>query len=663
MQVSGPDRGIELVHGRVTIDPRGLDTLTLASLLDGTGGDPDWPFAVNGSQLVLRDEMSGIDIEGALAVLGTSAAPSEPTTLSLPGTVQAQQIKTVNGGALLIQGGAHVSATSLVNDGCVSIETGGEMRLRAPSTTSGQFVMQQGSLLELNLAQLTITAGYPQWQSANVHGVNGSEVVAVQGGSLSASGTTFNGVTLDVGASGDVTDLVGAIFTGPALDHRIGWSRQRAIGTSLRSIRFDAGATYNVAATAGADTLTLYGCGGDLAGEASDLDPGEATSQDIVLWVLSSLQECRAIAGDTRVLLLWNAGAQGGTGFTYNIYTTPAPGGQVTQIGTTQNSYYVDSGLTNGAARYYYIELSAWGTHSTWSTLLECTPQPPALEEAYPIALRQSGTAPGIAEGSATHFKSSTSITSPQTGITIPAASIDIISETLILFEVETNAAALGQATIEITTPDVWIEHGYTGYSETVTFQAEVKPPATPNYPSVVFVQTGGAVGPDALTDGAFTVAVEFNKEGGADIEPQSFECVVNRDIMVGGQIVAAGTNLAGPQFGLWGTPTATGATWQVDQIQVTTEPQEEFISRGELVISVRVSNAFGYTTPWHPMRIHVEGGDPDFAITEGTLEPGKTNQLLTIRAGCLQNTTYELAFPQGQELQFSPLRQTPPVG
>jgi RHS repeat-associated protein len=648
VQVSGPDRGIELIHGRVTIDPRGLDTLTLASLLDGSGGDPDWPFAVNGTQLVLRDEMSGIDIEGALAVLGISAAPGEPTALSLPGTVQAQQIKTVNGGALLIQDGASVSATSLVNDGCVSIETGGEMRLRAPSTTSGQFVMQQGSLLELNLAQLTITAGYPQWQSANVHGINGSEIVVVQGGALSASGTTFNGVTLDIGASGDVTDLVGAVFTGPALDHRIGWSRQRAIGTSLRSIRFDAGATYNVAATTGADTLTLYGCGGDLAGEASDADPGEATSQDIVLWVLSSLQECRAIAGDTRVLLLWNAGAQGGTGFTYNIYTTPTPGGQVTQIGTTQNSYYVDSGLTNGTARYYYIELSAWGTHSTWSAMLECTPQPPALEEAYPIALRQSGTAPGIAEGSATHFKSSTSITSPQTGITIPAGSIDIISETLILFEVETNAAALGQATIEITTPDVWIEHGYTGYSETVPFQAEVKPPATPNYPSVVFVQTGGAVGPDALTDGAFTVAVEFNKEGGADIEPQSFECVVNRDIMVGGQIVAAGTNLAGSQNGLWGTPTATGATWLVDQIQVTNDPQEEFISRGELIISVRISNAFGFMTPWNPMRLHVEGGDPDYAITEGTLEPGKANQLLTIRAGCLQNTSYELAFPQG---------------
>jgi hypothetical protein len=623
VQVSGPDRGIELIHGRVTIDPRGLDTLTLASLLDGTGGDPDWPFTVNGSQLVMRDEMSGIDIEGALAVLGTSAAPSEPTALSLPGTVQAQQIKTVNGGALLIQDGASVSATSLVNDGCVSIETGGEMRLRAPSTTSGQFVMQQGSLLELNLAQLTITAGYPQWQSANVHGINGSEIVVVQGGALSASGTTFNGVTLDIGASGDVTDLVGAVFTGPALDHRIGWSRQRAIGTSLRSIRFDAGATYNVAATTGADTLTLYGCGGDLAGEASDADPGEATSQDIVLWVLSSLQECRAIAGDTRVLLLWNAGAQGGTGFTYNIYTTPTPGGQVTQIGTTQNSYYVDSGLTNGTARYYYIELSAWGTHSTWSAMLECTPQPPALEEAYPIALRQTGSAPGIAEGSATHFKSSTSITSPQTGITIPAGSIDIISETLILFEVETNAAALGQATIEITTPDVWIEHGYTGYSETVPFQAEVKPPATPNYPSVVFVQTGGAVGPDALTDGAFTVAVEFNKEGGADIEPQSFECVVNRDIMVGGQIVAAGTNLASAAMALWGTPSATGATWQVDQIQVTTDPQEEFISRGELIISVRVSNAFGFRTPWNPMRIHVEGSSPYYARMDVNIKQG----------------------------------------
>jgi hypothetical protein len=644
VDVSGQNRSVELRHGRIDLDPRGQDAFTLATLID-TSGDSDWPVAVIAGKLVLRSEMTGIDLQGTLAVLGTAAALGEPTVLSLPGT--SQEIRVNLGGALLVQDAASVETQVLTNGGCVSLESGSTLNLSAASTSSGQFVMQSGATLVLDNAQLTITGGYPQFLSADIHGVTGHETVLVQGGALSASGTGFHGVRLDIGANGDVTDLNGAVFDG-ATDCRISWYRQRDINATLRGIRFETGSTYNIAASADADKLTLIGCGGDLAGEAFDSDPGEATAQDIVNWVLSTISDSRAIAGDTRVLLVWDAGEQTGGGFTYNIHASATPGGQITLVGTTQDSFYVENNLPNGTPRYYYVELSAWGTHSTWSPMLEATPQLPALTSAFPVALRENGTAAGLAEGSATHFKSSsTAITSPQNGVSVPASSIDVIGDSLILFDVETSAAALGMVDLDLTTPDVWAEHGAPGYAEIVSFQAEVKPPATPNYPSAAFVQTGGAVAPDALTDGAFAVSVEFNAAGGAEINAQSFECVVDRDIMVGGQVVAAGTNLAGTQFGLWGSVSATGATWQVDQIQVTTDPQEEFISRGELIISVRVGNAFGFTTPWNPMRIHVQGGDPDYAITTGIVEPGKTNQLV-VRAACLVDTAYEVQFPQG---------------
>jgi hypothetical protein len=482
--------------------------LTLNDLVAGSAGDPDWPFSVNVDQLVLRAEMTDMDLDGTLAVLGTGAVPGEPTTLFLPASLNAQSLSIHTGAALLVQESATVDMHSLQNAGCVSLESGSSMKLRAASASSAQFVMQTGAALELDFADLTFTGGYPVLQGALIQGTSGNETITVQGGSLSAAGTSFSSVTLDVGAAGDVSDLSGATFGGPALDHRIGWSRQRGIEATLTNVRFELGATYNIAATSGADTLSLVGCGGDLAGESADLDPGEATSQDIVKWTVAQIANYRVIAGDTCVLLLWNSGTQTGAGFTYKVYAATSVGGSINLVGTTQDSFFVESNLTNGVPRYYSVELVAWTTHSVWTEALEATPEAPTLESAFPITLRETGTAPGIAEGAVTHFKGSTVITSPDTGVSVPSNSIDVISETLILFDVETNAASLGTVSLELTTADVWVEHGAPGYSETVSFQAEVKPPATPNYPSIVFVQTGGAVGPDALTDGAFSVAV-----------------------------------------------------------------------------------------------------------------------------------------------------------
>ena len=283
------------------------------------------------------------------------------------------------------------------------------------------------------------------------------------------------------------------------------------------------------------------GCGGDGSGESHDFDPGEATSTDIVKWILGSLNGFTLRAGDARALVMWDAGAQQGAAFTYEIHAAVLSTGPFVLVGTTQNSFFVDSGLSNGIPRFYQVVLDAWGTHSAWTETIEVTPQAPSVVSGYPMDLVQTGVAAGLVQADYTHFKTTSTVTCAASGVNIPAASIDVISPTLILFDVETNAAALGIVTLSIGTPDVWAEYGVSGYSETVGIQAEVKPAPSPNYPNLEFVETGGAVAEGEFTSGTFSVAVEFDAQGGAPIVPQTFECILDRDVLVGTQVVSAG--------------------------------------------------------------------------------------------------------------------------
>src|SRR5690606_19446732 len=146
---------------------------------------------------------------------------------------------------------------------------------------------------------------------------------------------------------------------------------------------------------------------------------------------------------------------------------------------------------------------------------------------------------------------------------------------------------------------DVWDELGVTGYVEQLNVQCEIEQLPTLDYPSVEFVQTGGAVAPEDSTLGQFAFAVQFETHGGAQINPNSLECYIDRDIEVNGQLVEAWTNVAQ----LWNSVNESSGDWLIEQVFT-----DEVIDPGILTCAVSIANTYGYRSQQSYIRIYVEG-------------------------------------------------------
>ncbi|MCC7509156.1 MAG: hypothetical protein IT464_07250 [Planctomycetes bacterium] len=635
---SGTFAQVSLHSGKAVIDSRGLSAIALADVIS-IPHQPGLPLVATppANDLVLEPAFSTLELRAHVEIRGVAALPGEPTNLRL--LQPAQKLRIHAGAALTLGEGAASEVMELDNQGSLTVGDNATLALNGPASSSGQLWVTAGASVLLNAANLNVDGGTIDIGAATVYG-SGLFGVMTRGADLRIAQSTFQDAFLDVGADLTALDIDGLAFIGGAAGHCIRWRYHGAPFASLNDVTFDSVTGFNVSALASAARVELTGSGGDHAGEAFDDDPGEATGGDLVAWLAGEVSELCAYAGDSRVLLTWNAGGQAGPNFHYEVFVAAQYSGPFTLIGTTGALFFVHDPATNDAEQFYKVRPHAWGNPGTDSDIVVATPRAATVGSASPTYVETDGIWPAVIVGNHTHFGASTFVNSATSGMTVPGSSILVLSRELLLFDIETQSVAMGPASLEVVTPDVWSEHGFTTYQELLPVDLEVIAPPSPNYPKVSFVQTGGAVDEDEITDGAFLVAVEFDSQGGADIDPDTFECVLDRDFYVGGStLVQAGENIAGAQHALWGTPGTTGATWSVEQILVTSDLQQEWIASGELVIRVRVANEYGFWTQWHSLRIYIGGNG--LAIISGELVQGQSNQTLYINGDSLNGADW----------------------
>ncbi len=309
-ELTGNNRQVKLRHGTLLLDSRGHSPLEMGMLAPPTPLDPDWPCQVAASGLELTSRFLKLEVMGDFLAQGVTATPGAPVSLCFPGGGVAQVLEVAAGGSLVVCDGASIDVQVLSNLGAMTLESGAHLKLRSNSETEDRFLMHASSVLELDHCNLRVIAGTATFGAASILGLASNQAVIVEGGMLSADGTIFDRVHLQVDAGGDIGSVSAVKFQGGPINQRIVWNRVQGTGATMHGIRFDANATYNVYAGAGADQLNLVGCGGDGSGESHDFDPGEATSTDIVKWILGSLNGFTLRAGDARALVMWDAGAQ-----------------------------------------------------------------------------------------------------------------------------------------------------------------------------------------------------------------------------------------------------------------------------------------------------------------------------------------------------------------
>src|SRR5690606_29412870 len=205
-------------------------------------------------------------------------------------------------------------------------------------------------------------------------------------------------------------------------------------------------------------------------------DPAEPGA-DIVAWEVGAITELSAHAGNGRVLLLWPAGAQFGASFNFQIYGSVQPDGPFALVGTTTSNFFVDSQLANNVKYYYRVSTIAWGSLSASSDIVSCTPREPVMNMSSPTRVAPDGVVPGTILGHHTHFGPSTALSSTTSQLSIPASSVIVLSQSLLLFDIETAAAPLGTATVVVETPDVWASLGAATYIETLSWDVAIEQP------------------------------------------------------------------------------------------------------------------------------------------------------------------------------------------
>ncbi|MCG3185393.1 MAG: hypothetical protein ICCCNLDF_03624 [Planctomycetes bacterium] len=643
VEASGTFAQLTLVLGTCHLDARGQGNFNLGDLALPSAPVtpiPGYAFTLTSNVLELAPSFERLELRAELRVRGTYGGAGEPSSLVLS-TAASQTLIIKTEGELRVEEGASVECHSLAILGSALIEGGASLYLTGGVTLDGSFNLAGGTLTLAN-ANFQQCSGSSCLVDGSVIGTSGSEVLSIQGGSASLIRTEIANAVLEIGPNAPNPAVEGVLFSPASNAYCLAWKRTGQGPASMTGLRFESGATSNVQAEPGADLLTMIGCGGPLSGESFDIDPGEFVSADIVVWQVAPLVSVAAHSGDARVLITWNAGSQFGSGFVFEVYEAGHETGPYSLLASTSNTFYVHGSLQNAVVHYYYVRLVAWTVTQTNSGIVSSTPHAPEIEATYPLTISQIGFSPATTTSNYTHFGASTTVTCNATGVDIPASSILTLSPDLLLFDIETTSAVVGTWQIQISSPDVWAEHGVSGYVEDVTSEIEVVAPPSPYYPLVHYVQMGGGVGPDDFTSGPFAVEVEFDTAGGAAIDPNTFECVLDRDIEVNGQVVPAGTDIAAPPYQLWGQQIAqSGSTWPVEQIQSGQGPGDEYVTPGEIIISVRVSNVYGYQCNWHTLRIFIEGGAVDRAYMPDPIYQDLAGQQLTVYCNSLGNSDW----------------------
>ncbi len=642
---SGEFARVTLTHLQVTTDSRGRAPLTLADL--ESSSDAGLPFELAAAGLELKQSFNEFRVFGRLHLLAAGLAAGQPPVLTLAGAPQGQPLEVGQDSTLIVGAGVTLQAWRIDSVGDIGVD--GTLRVSQHSTSGGILGLNQGSRLELQGVNWTLTTGQLQALEATIVGNGLPTGLIVGDATAEIIGCDFESVSLQLGTGATVLSLRDCNFTGPLPTMpAVYWAVQASQNTVAEGLTFDGMAVVSVEASATASTLELHGCGGAGAGEAFDLDPAEPTG-DLVVWIAAAVEDLVGICGHEKVLLLWN-GTQSGTNTAFEVFASASELGPFQSMGTTADSYFVVTNLVNDVLCYFYVQTVSAGIPGPESVRIAVVPKETTLVTADFGVVEETGVAPCSVVGSGTNFDVSTTITANHAGLSIPQASVLALSPNLVLFDIETISAAPAVIVVEIFTAEIWTEHGVSGHSEQLFASVEVAPPPSPNSPIVEYVETGGSAGPDELTDGPFTVTVEFDANGSSDIDPASFECIVDRDIYVAGQLVEAGTDLAAVPYVLWGNVGTTGATWIVDQILATTDPDEEFITKGELIIRTRVANGYGVRSEWTDLRIFVQGADSDVAFVNAELRQGVSQQTVLITGNALGEAD-TVVFPNEPEI------------
>jgi hypothetical protein len=682
-----PSRRVTLEEQTVTLDTRNPELLRLGVFAPPEGAGDAWPLLRQGARTQLGEGFTRLKVDGGLRLGGyrdrEGAPESESLILSASAGTSALVIAT--GAEVFVGEGSELDTHTIMGEGDRrssggTLRLAGILRLRGNSRVPLQGFELIGGLLELHSATLELAnANVQLTHGAEIRGVRGDEVLRLASGTLSASGprspnerftldvpgarktfwegpwadqvdgphsATFNHVALSIAHEVRALQLLDVRFTGGPMDNRIEWnSRQRG---RVESCVFEPGATHSVRAGAEAGPLMMLGCGGAGAGPATTVDP-----RGVVRWEAARLEQVRAHGGDGRALIQWLPWAQRGEGFRHEVHRGTEERGEFSRIATTDNPWYVDEGLTNGETYFYIVRVIAWGGEGKDSERVRARPLSPELSSAVPTVMAPTSALVGMVSADCTHFTRATTVRCDTEGVSIPEDKVEVDGESLLTFHIATKDVPEGKITIVIETPGLWAAFGVRGYTERLTFDVEIRVMYGPHTPSITFIQDGGAVGEKTRTEGAFTVSVKFHRNGGAPITLDTFDCVVERDILVAGKTVAANQSLAH----LW-TVTPEGATWRVNQNKSPDDPKNVFITPGELLISVRVGNEYRYIAQWESVNVYVEGNDPGLAYASDVLWQGEDNQKITITCNQLGDADW-IWFPD-QDIKVVAVTRNP---
>ncbi|MDC1142119.1 polymorphic toxin-type HINT domain-containing protein [Planctomycetota bacterium] len=631
IDTAGEFRKVSLELGRCELEARYGNELSLINLASFTTVPNGLPFSqavVGDDNLYLDSRYDELHIDLKLRVKATFAAPNEPRILWLPAAV------TTNGsGELSIEDGSEVYIQSLINNGQTTM-IDSRLNIEVNSESSGNFSMSDGSYVDLDNCSLTVKGGQFTIDGSIVSGTNpqpGNVELILESGILEVTDGLLVDCTLVIENQAQVPeidslviDMVTPILP-PATHRCLHWKRQGGTPATLKNIVFASSTPYNVHAEAGADQVIMVGCGGNIFGESNDLDPADPPSGPggIVQWQVAEINELAAYSGDQRTLVTWNAGAQAGPGISFEVLSSASAGGPFVAVGTTADSFYIDSSLPNDIEMFYRVRTLGPGSTQPESSIVSSTPRAASIVDNSPAEINDIGTSPASIVGLFTHFDATTTVSTTYSNASVPANSIVILSERVILYDVITASSPEGSMTVDINTPTVWSALVPASYAELLQVAHEVVKLPTLADPTVSFSQSSGGIGTNTETSGQFRVEVVFDDQGGADIDPSALICTMDEDIYVGGVLVPAGTNLAY----LWDYVDVNGGYWEVDQVATNATGTEEYVSPGETAVCVCIGNEYGYESQNAIVNFRAEWNNFNWATIDTKLIPGVLNQ------------------------------------
>ncbi|MBX3458589.1 MAG: hypothetical protein KF696_01340 [Planctomycetes bacterium] len=638
----GDMSALNMAAGELVIDPRTSQSVNLDHFVCDDGIDALIPWS---------ETSAAVDLSGlSVSAKGTWFSNHSATCTSLSIALE---------GRLIVVSGFTIQANRVSNSGSIEVCSGAQLYL----ASTGSVGESSGRLGIYGTLTIGSTGSATYWVIGGV--------IECRGATLESGGSFVSTLQIDsdVGTAG-IADITGCVFSkvkftvasggvvdafndntfqdGAAGEHILWQCENPQSVVVFRGVQFNYTCAlcanfYNASASASARVLTLIGGGGPRNGEAFDNPTNDAK----VLFEFMPPVDVQATAGDTRIRLEWADDPQADpSGAGYNIYRTTAPndappwGSPINGGSPVTDTFYNDTSLTNGTTYYYYVTCagSGVGTESAGSARVSAKPAAPSFNTVVPGFLTADGVFALTAIGAATHWvqdvNQDVDITHGGTG-TITVNDFLVISPTLILIDVTTDALDAVSANVQIDADDVW---GISGYDESITTTIAVNSNPSDLIPAVSFVDPSA----DADTATAFDIELSFSANGGADVDDATFEFFASRVVSHDNADRDPGTNLATGATDIFDTITASGAE---ASIEGSAGAGDQKFYDGEYILSARVANVDGKYSHWARRRIYVNGASGDLIkVPDGAggvpvkLLQGKT-QTITIAGSGLSGT------------------------